>query len=90
MTIVKDYLGKEIHAEDTIVYPGREGSNLWLSAGTVEHIHPDGFLDVITQSGRRVKLVRTDRVAVVERVLLNNVQLPVSVSSQVEISSVNG
>lgn len=36
MTI--DFVGKEIHVGDTVVYPRRNGSDIWLSKGQVRSI----------------------------------------------------
>lgn len=33
-----DFLGKTINVGDTIVYPGRRGSSLWLNWGVVREI----------------------------------------------------
>lgn len=32
---VTDFLGREIHVGDIIVYPGRKGSTLWMNKGRV-------------------------------------------------------
>lgn len=33
-----DFLGKTINVGDTIVYPGRQGSSLWLNKGIVRQV----------------------------------------------------
>lgn len=30
-----DFLGQEIKVQDTVVYPNRQGSSLWMNKGTV-------------------------------------------------------
>lgn len=35
-----DFLGREIHVGDTIVYPGRRGSSLWMNKAIVKDLYP--------------------------------------------------
>lgn len=60
--MVLDYLGQVIETGDLIVYPGRHGSQLWISKAVVLDVNEDASLTVETESGIRKKIVRTDRV----------------------------
>jgi hypothetical protein len=68
MNEIKDCRGIVINVGDTIVYPGRRGSSLWLSSGIVQ---PPKFgalqqsLTVKKDNGRLVEVFETWRVAVV-------------------------
>jgi hypothetical protein len=61
---VLDFIGESIEEGQTIAYPGRKGSEMWLSHGIVKTVHENGTLDVETSSGKVVRLLRSDRVAV--------------------------
>jgi len=74
--LVKDFLGKEIKPGDTIVYPGRHGSSLWMKQAIVEEIimvpdwrnHPTPTLRVLNpKNKKRTTLTRLDRVTVLKR-----------------------
>lgn len=43
--VCKDFLGQEIKAGDTIVYPGRQGSKLWMNRAKVLTVDPQGLDD---------------------------------------------
>ena len=69
---VTDYLGKEIKPGQTIVYPGRKGSALWIAKGTVRDVSiatlefPYGTVSIRTEGGKERILIHPYRVAVVE------------------------
>lgn len=69
---VTDYLGKEIKAGQTIVYPGRKGSALWISKGKVRFVYtateklPHGSISIRTEGDKDRLLIHPYRVAVVE------------------------
>lgn len=66
--VIHDCRGIEIGVGDTIVYPGRRGSSLWLSTGVVmEPNFPSQRTLIVrrTDSGRQVEIFETARVAVV-------------------------
>ena len=48
---MKDFLGQEINVNNTIVYPGRQGSKLWVNRAVVLEVN------ALTNS---VKIQRTD------------------------------
>jgi hypothetical protein len=71
MNEIKDCRGVTINAGDTIVYPGRRGSNLWLSSGVVQTSGVDipfGKSIMVRRSdtNRLVEIFETGRVAVVQ------------------------
>lgn len=59
----KDFLGNEIKTTDTIVYPVRRGSNMWLKSLVV---------DAVRDTGRGVRV--TGRNAAGNSVSIQNVQ----------------
>ena len=63
--MAKDFLGHEISIGDSVVYPGRKGSELWLNYGVVTNFENVDDIIVETENGRRVKIKRVDRVVVV-------------------------
>lgn len=73
----KDFLGNPIDGGDTIVYPGRQGSNLWMNKATVisvsgPHPMPNGrveyTLNVLRSlDGRKAQVKKTGNVVVVEK-----------------------
>lgn len=68
---IHDCRGIEIGVGDTIVYPGRRGSSLWLSEGVVlEPVYPSQRTLTVrrTSTGRQVEIFETGRVAVVASV----------------------
>lgn len=68
MNEIKDCRGVTINIGDTIVYPGRKGSSLWLSEGVVQiptYENQHSLTVKRSQSGRTVEIFETGRVAVV-------------------------
>lgn len=78
---MKDFLGREIRAGSRIVWPGRQGSSLWMSVGVVEDIvhrdelsGPKAVLKVRVEkvglsfgkSGNLVTIECLDRIVVVD------------------------
>ena len=72
----KDFLGKPIETGDTIVYPGRQGSGMWLNKATVISIPkpkttPSGRVEykikVLRTDGRYTHITELKRVVVVEK-----------------------
>jgi hypothetical protein len=62
---VKDFLGRDIVAGNTVVYPIRKGSSMWMKRMTVvgtEH----GVLTGNSPEGRRITLTNISNVTVVE------------------------
>ena len=47
--MIKDWRGNEIQVGDTVIYPGRMSSSLWLSEATVLDILPAKRLRVSRQ-----------------------------------------
>ena len=65
--MLNDFRGIEILVGDVIAYPGRKGSSLWLSFGRVTYVFESGELSVRTSNDKDVTLLRSDRVAVLDR-----------------------
>jgi len=68
---VKDFLGNEIEVGDTIVYPGRASSSLWMNKATVlEVIDPGGLKVEVEVSNYKGEVVgvRKSSVSAVHRV----------------------
>jgi hypothetical protein len=71
----KDYLGQVIETGDTIVYPGRQGSSMWLNTAEVLAIswaEAEGpkvkyTLSIVRSDGRRAQITQLNRVIVVEK-----------------------
>jgi glutamate synthase domain-containing protein 3 len=63
---VKDFLGKHIQQGDTIVYPGRASSALWMNKATVLEVLVSGKVVARTNEGKRVTLSNTKNIVVVE------------------------
>lgn len=61
---MKDFLGQDINVGDTIVYPNRQGSNLWMNQAQVTEVRVTG-LRVQLPDGQIKPLQRVDRVVVV-------------------------
>lgn len=67
---MKDFLDQEITEGDTIVYPNRQGSNLWMvKAEVLEIQHDERRLRIRRTDGTVKTLTRVDRVTVVQPVL---------------------
>ncbi len=61
---MKDFLNQDIKIGDTIVYPNRQGSSLWMNRAQVEEVRLDSLR--VRRSDGSVKTIRrTDRVVVV-------------------------
>ena len=68
---VEDILGRELKVGDTIAYPRRSGSSMWMTTGVITAIeefrdrwtktmHP--MLKVMKKSGRKTHVTSVDRV----------------------------
>lgn len=74
---MKDFLNQDIKIGDTIVYPNRQGSSLWMNKAQVEEVRLDSLR--VRRSDGSVKTIRrTDRVVVVT----NQPSPPVDASAQ--------
>jgi hypothetical protein len=62
---MKDFLGREIKAGDTVVYPVRRGSSMWMSRMKVEGTE-GGKLTGLNPEGRRVALSNLTNIVVVQ------------------------
>ena len=62
---MKDFLGREIVAGNTVVYPVRRGSSLWMNRMTVLGT-TNGVLTGNNPEGRRINLTNIENVTVVE------------------------
>lgn len=65
--LVKDFRGLVIGVGDLLAYPTRRGSHMWMNYMTVEQVYPSGEIAGINDCGRKVKILRSDRVAVLGR-----------------------
>jgi hypothetical protein len=63
MNAPTDFLGREIKAGDTIVYPVRRGSSMWLNKLTVTQAQPDS-LTGLNPDGRWVTVKNLKNVVV--------------------------
>jgi hypothetical protein len=71
MNEIIDCRGVRIHVGDTIVYPGRRGSSLWLSEGVVQppvYENQHSLIVARKANGKIVEIFETGRVAVVATV----------------------
>ena len=59
-----DFLGREIKAGDTVVYPVRRGSSMWLNKLTLAHADADGACGY-NNAGHRVFIKNLKNVVVV-------------------------
>ena len=73
-----DFLGHEIKAGDTIVYPGRRGSRMWMVKSRVTMVSPpvvpgkdDGVLRVQHPNGSLRLVTNVQRVVVVTSLVEN-------------------
>lgn len=67
---MKDFLDQEITAGDTIVYPNRQGSSLWMVKAEVLTVNDESNrLSVRRTDGTVKTITRVDRVTVVNPVL---------------------
>lgn len=69
--IPKDYMGKSIKSGDTVIYPVRQGSEMWLQHMVVSHIEiiraatPVFKLHGTNSAGHLVKIHHTNRCVVI-------------------------
>jgi hypothetical protein len=67
-----DFLGRKIKEGDTLVYPVRRGSSMWLKKITVTRITESDRGGVktivigVNDSGRRITLMKPERSVIVE------------------------
>ena len=64
MTTHKDYLGQKIEVGQTVVYPGRQGSRMWMNNAQVLELKDHGVKVQRPDGGIRT-LTCLDRVVVV-------------------------
>lgn len=57
---MKDFLGNEIKVGDTLIYPVRRRSLMWLTKITVTDLG-DGTVHGVNENGRRITLSKLDR-----------------------------
>jgi hypothetical protein len=71
---MKDMRGKAIKKGSIIVYPNRQGSNMWMTEAVVEevdnkswrlHVQPKAYPNEVRHSLKKVYLTAIDRVVVV-------------------------
>ena len=66
--MIFDFRDIIIKEGDVIAYPGRKGSDLFMTEGIVTAIHETGNIEVQSRyTGKRRIILRTDRVAVLGR-----------------------
>lgn len=65
---MKDFLGQDINSGDTVVYPGRQGSNMWMNSATVLDLLDNSIRVQRTKDGAVRVLNRLDRVVVVHQI----------------------
>lgn len=64
--MVKDFLDHEISKGDTVIYPVRRGSSMWLKRIVVQHVDEQrGAVIGTNDNGRRVNLMKPGRSVVV-------------------------
>ena len=67
---MKDFLDQEITPGDTVVYPNRQGSSLWMVKAEVLTVNDESNRLSIRRTDGTVKTItRVDRVTVVNPVL---------------------
>lgn len=64
MTKATDFLGRSIAVDDTLVYPVRRGSRMWLNLITVSKVESDTIYGV-NPLGRRIELTNLKNTIVV-------------------------
>ncbi len=65
MAVVKDWRGITIKVGSTVVYPSRQGSQLWMSEGEVVKIESAHRIAVIKDGGKRTSYPDVARITVV-------------------------
>jgi hypothetical protein len=65
-----DFLGREIVAGNTIVYPSRRGSSMWMQKLVVTQVRPGAKPELtgFNETGRRITIHNVANVTVVEPV----------------------
>jgi hypothetical protein len=67
--VCKDFLGQEIKPGDDIVYPGRQGSGMWMNRAKVLTVDPkdlDGWRVKVQLPNNAIRVVQcVDRVVVI-------------------------
>ena len=66
--MLKDILGRAFKAGQTVVYPGRHSSSLWLNVGQIIAVDPNGKGALVvrpTRSNRNVHVQDLTRVAII-------------------------
>ncbi len=63
---MKDFLGQQIEVGDSIVYPNRQSSSLWMNFATVAELL-DNSIRVRRDDGKYKTLIRVERVTVVSK-----------------------
>ncbi len=64
---MKDFLGQKIKVGDSVVYPNRHGSRLWMNFATVTDVLSDSIRVRRDKDGALKPLIRVDRVTVVSK-----------------------
>lgn len=70
MNPVKDFLGREIKPGDTVVYPVRRGSAMWLKKLRIQQVESDpkpcvsGYNDL----GRRIAIFNVETCVVIDAI----------------------
>jgi hypothetical protein len=64
---MKDFLGQDITVGRTVVYPGRQGSRMWMNRATVTELLPNGIKVERIDGGLRV-LKCLNRVVVIHAI----------------------
>lgn len=67
---MKDFLGKTIDVGDTIVYPGRQSSSLWMNKAEVTEVGPNYLTVMVERKNYRGQVVghRKSKISSVNRV----------------------
>ena len=66
-TCITDFRNIEIEIDDRIAYAVRKGSEMWMNTGIVVEVFDTGALTVDVGDNTFRHLVRSDRVAVLDR-----------------------
>lgn len=64
---MQDFLGRELKVGDTIAYPMRQGSRMWMQSGTIRSIHPD-CVKITRPNGKKTAIRATSRIVLVKGV----------------------
>ncbi len=63
--MVTDFMGREIRPGNTVIYPARRGSSMWLNELRVQQAEA-GKVSGFNKDGRRVTVTNLKNVVVVE------------------------